>query len=73
VQRLERDGVGLDESVELFREGKALSARCETLLRGAQQSIEAAARGEAQPPAAAGVGVATPLFGRDVDDADPDL
>jgi exodeoxyribonuclease VII small subunit len=64
VQKLERENVALDESVTLFKEGKDLSAKCERLLKSAQSSIEAAARGDA----------VTPLFGSgDVVDADPSL
>ena len=81
VAKLERENVGLDESVALFREGKRLAQRCERLLKDAQTSIEAAARGEtATPPApVATLGSArtqrsaTTLFGSDDDDADPDL
>jgi exodeoxyribonuclease VII small subunit len=51
VATLERENVGLDESVKLFREGKDLSLKCERLLKDAQTSIEAAA--------------ATPLFAGD--------
>jgi exodeoxyribonuclease VII small subunit len=56
VGTLERENVGLDESVKLFREGKELSLKCERLLKDAQTSIEAAA--------------ATPLLV--ADDARPD-
>lgn len=51
VQKLERENVGLDESVALFKEGKTLAQTCERLLRDAQTSIDAAARGEAAPDA----------------------
>ncbi len=47
VAKLERESVGLDESVALFREGKTLAQRCETLLKDAQSSIETTARGNA--------------------------
>jgi exodeoxyribonuclease VII small subunit len=54
VTKLERESVGLDESVALFKEGKGLAQKCEKLLKTAQTSIEAAARGEngnvPQPP-----------------------
>jgi exodeoxyribonuclease VII small subunit len=46
VTKLERESVGLDESVALFKEGKGLAQKCEKLLKTAQTSIEAAARGE---------------------------
>ncbi|GAC1395670.1 MAG: hypothetical protein NVS2B8_17700 [Vulcanimicrobiaceae bacterium] len=46
VQKLERENVGLDESVALFKEGKTLAQKCERLLADAQTSIDAAARGD---------------------------
>ncbi|HMD02099.1 MAG TPA: exodeoxyribonuclease VII small subunit [Candidatus Baltobacteraceae bacterium] len=52
VAQLENENPNLDESVALFREGRELAKKCETLLRAAQTSIEAAANGEparAQP------------------------
>jgi exodeoxyribonuclease VII small subunit len=83
VAKLERENVSLDESVALFREGKGLAQKCEQLLKGAQSSIEAAARGDAPgavaTPAATSATVtrvprlATSLFGSEPDDADPDL
>jgi exodeoxyribonuclease VII small subunit len=39
VKRLETENVSLDESVELFREGKKLAARCDELLKIAQETI----------------------------------
>jgi len=45
--KLERENVGLDESVALFKEGKDLQRKCEALLKAAQTSIAAAA--DAQP------------------------
>ena len=48
VGKLERESVALDESVALFKEGRALAQRCEQLLKDAQASIEAAARGETE-------------------------
>lgn len=56
VGKLEKENVGLDESVALFKEGKTLAQTCERLLRDAQTSIDAATRGGspnsvvAQPP-----------------------
>ncbi len=47
VAKLERENVSLDDSVALFREGKGLAQKCESLLKSAQSSIEAAARGDA--------------------------
>jgi exodeoxyribonuclease VII small subunit len=54
VAKLEGDNVTLDDSVALFKEGKGLAQKCERLLKTAQESIEAAARGEQQAPAASG-------------------
>ncbi|GAC1299531.1 MAG: hypothetical protein NVSMB19_03970 [Vulcanimicrobiaceae bacterium] len=75
VARLERESVGLDESVALFKEGKTLALRCEQLLKDAQAAIETTARGEVAPPAAGRAPAAATLFARSgaVDDADPDL
>jgi len=76
VTKLERESVGLDESVELFKEGKGLEQRLAQLLERAKASIEAAARGEAAPAVTApqtqarGSRVATPLFGAAGDSAD---
>jgi exodeoxyribonuclease VII small subunit len=51
VHQLEGDAVSLDRSVELFQEGRELARRCETLLKTAQETIDAAVVGTA--PAAA--------------------
>lgn len=53
VKKLEGDEISLDESVRLFREGKRLARRCEELLKAAQDSIEAASRGEGNGAAGA--------------------
>jgi exodeoxyribonuclease VII small subunit len=45
--KLERENVGLDESVALFKEGKDLQRKCEALLKAAQGSIAAAADAQA--------------------------
>ncbi len=37
----------------LFKEGKVLALRCETLLKNAQSAIESAAKGEPAVPAGA--------------------
>ena len=69
VAMLERENVSLDESVALFREGKGLAQKCESLLKNAQSSIEAAARGDASagsaasPTATAGSGAAVSIAG----------
>ena len=40
VNKLERENPSLDESVQLFREGRELAAKCEQLLKEAQASID---------------------------------
>lgn len=42
VKELENGNVELDRSVALFKEGKALAAECEELLKGAQSQIDRA-------------------------------
>ena len=42
VKELESGNVELDRAVALFKEGKALSAECEQLLKGAQEQIDRA-------------------------------
>jgi exodeoxyribonuclease VII small subunit len=42
VDELERESVDLERSVELFREGKTLVARCEALLKNAEETLRAA-------------------------------
>ena len=42
VKELENGNVDLDRAVTLFKEGKTLSAECETLLKGAQEQIDRA-------------------------------
>ncbi len=78
VQKLERENVGLDESVALFKEGKGLAQTCERLLKAAQASIDAAARGDAPLNAPSGVNAAsapaaTLLFDAPQPEDDPDL
>jgi exodeoxyribonuclease VII small subunit len=51
VHQLEGDAVSLDRSVELFQEGRDLARRCESMLKTAQETIDAAVAGTA--PAAA--------------------
>jgi exodeoxyribonuclease VII small subunit len=63
VAKLEHDDVALDESVALFKEGKGLAQKCERLLKNAQESIEAAARGEQEAPGAAAAAPDGTLFG----------
>ena len=52
VVSLDREGIGLDESVALFREGKALAQRCEQLLKEAQAAVESASATPGAPPEA---------------------
>jgi exodeoxyribonuclease VII small subunit len=73
VQKLERDNVGLDESVTLFREGKGLAQKCERLLKEAQASIDAATRGDGEDEPSARVGNGAPLFAGSLVDDDPEL
>ena len=75
VGKLERESVALDESVALFKEGKGLAQKCERLLKDAQTSIEAAARGDGPAPvgATAARPTVTSLFGDVQPDDDPDL
>lgn len=47
VKQLETEDVSLDRSVDLFKEGKDLARRCETLLKEAQSKIDAAGNGAA--------------------------
>jgi exodeoxyribonuclease VII small subunit len=42
VRELETGNVKLDRAIELFKEGKTLTAECEALLRTSQQQIDAA-------------------------------
>jgi exodeoxyribonuclease VII small subunit len=42
VRELESGRVELDRAIELFKEGKTLTRECETLLRAAQEQIDAA-------------------------------
>ncbi len=42
VNDLEKGNIDLDKAVALFKEGKALSTECETLLKGAQAQIDKA-------------------------------
>lgn len=53
VKELENGNVDLDRAVQLFKEGKALSADCEALLKGAQEQIDRAMEQSAAPAAPA--------------------
>jgi exodeoxyribonuclease VII small subunit len=50
VKRLETGDVNLDESVELFKQGRQLVARCQALLQAAQEAVKTTL--EPPPPAA---------------------
>lgn len=71
VKRLESGDVDLDESVELFKQGRQLVARCQALLQAAQESVKttleppppAPARGEAAPARTASQQRAPSLLG----------
>jgi exodeoxyribonuclease VII small subunit len=43
VRELESGAVGLDKSVELFREGRDLARKCDELLKAAQAVVDGAA------------------------------
>jgi exodeoxyribonuclease VII small subunit len=57
VKKLEGEGISLDESVKLFREGKELARKCEALLKAAQDSIDVASRSEGNGAAGATEGL----------------
>jgi len=40
VDRLEKGNVELEESIAIYARGEALKARCETLLKSAEQRIQ---------------------------------
>jgi exodeoxyribonuclease VII small subunit len=42
VDELERESVDLERSVELFKEGRTLVARCEALLKNAEETLRTA-------------------------------
>jgi exodeoxyribonuclease VII small subunit len=49
VDELERESVDLERSVELFKEGRTLVARCEALLKNAEETLRAADGTAASP------------------------
>lgn len=73
VKRLESGDVELDESVDLFKQGRQLVARCQALLQKAQEDVKTAveappaagAREEAAPPRAQQQQRAPSLLGDD--------
>src|ERR1700744_2836725 len=52
VDELERESVDLERSVELFKEGRTLVARCEALLKNAEETLRAADGTAATPSTA---------------------
>jgi exodeoxyribonuclease VII small subunit len=52
VDELEAEGVELERSVELFQEGRTLVARCEALLKNAEETLRAADGNAAAPSVA---------------------
>jgi exodeoxyribonuclease VII small subunit len=62
VHQLEGDAVSLDRSVELFQEGRELARRCESMLKTAQETIDAAVAGTAPAPAKAPAGESAELL-----------
>ncbi len=56
VDELEKESVDLERSVELFQEGRTLVARCEVLLKNAEETLRAADGNVAMPPAAEHLG-----------------
>jgi exodeoxyribonuclease VII small subunit len=40
VERLEKGAIGLEESIAIYARGEALKARCNELLRSAEQRVE---------------------------------
>ena len=52
VKDLESGTIGLDKSVELFREGRDLARKCDELLKAAQAAVDAAGGDGGVPPAA---------------------
>lgn len=43
VTELERENIELERAVELYRQGRELVARCEALLKSAEETLRAAA------------------------------
>ena len=53
VEKLERGGLSLEESISLYEEGMQLAKRCQTLLDSAEQRIVKLRESFGQPSAAA--------------------
>lgn len=49
VDELEKESVDLERSVELFKEGRSLVARCEVLLKSAEETLRVADGNVAAP------------------------
>ncbi len=62
VTKLESEDVTLDQSVELYKQGKELARRCTALLNAARKSIEDASRDDSEN------GAAEPLTDEDAED-----
>ncbi len=56
VRRLESGSTDLEESLELWERGEALAARCQQVLDGALERLDATTRGPADTPGAAADG-----------------
>lgn len=56
VDELEAESVELERSVELFQEGRTLVARCEALLKNAEETLRAADGNTAAPSVAVRAG-----------------
>ncbi len=71
VHQLESDAVSLDRSVELFQEGRELARRCESLLKTAQETIDAAIAGPAAEPKPPLAGTVSEFYAERLDDELP--
>jgi exodeoxyribonuclease VII, small subunit len=49
VRQLDQGDVELDRSIALYERGAALKTRCETLLKAAEEKVEAITLGESGP------------------------
>ena len=55
VEKLERGGLSLEESITLYEEGMELAKRCQAIVDTAEQRITKLRESFGQPPAQAGV------------------
>jgi exodeoxyribonuclease VII small subunit len=65
VDELERESVDLERSVELFKEGRTLVARCEALLKNAEETLRTADGTAAAPSVAEHIEDASRAFPND--------